>query len=156
MDEIDKIVDAFARQNELRDSWQAKLLRQARANRHYDKTAMVLISVLASSYDEMMLPLLRTIGLIEPPLPCLVTSGKIAKSGAIIATVMFEWGKENRVLYADEIDLRDDFRRLADRAMIHGSDRLEMFLAIRHWIVADYRLDPTMDPSDPDARRLLH
>jgi len=156
VDELSKILEAFRRQRELRDSWQAKLLRTARANRYYDKTAMVLLSVLATSYDEMMLPLLHIIGLVEPPLPCLVTSGKIAKSGAIFATVMFEHGKENRVLYEDEIELRDSFRRLADRAMVHGDERAEMFTAIRNWLVADYRLNPTMDPMDPDARRSLH
>jgi len=156
VDELDKLFEAFRRKDQLRDSWQAKLLRTARAARYYDKTAMVLISVLATNYDEMMLPLLHIIGLVEPPLPCLVTSGKIAKSGAIFATVMFEKRKENRVLYEDEIDLRDDFRRLADRAMVHGDDRIEMFTALRNWIVADFRLDPTMDPSDPDARRLVH
>ena len=79
MDELDKLFEAFRRKDQLRDSWQAKLLRTARAARYYDKTAMV-----------------------------------------------------------------------------HGDDRIEMFTALRNWIVADFRLDPTMDPSDPDARRLVH
>ena len=26
---------------------------------------------------------------------------------------------------------------------------------IRRWIVCDFRLDPTMDPADPDAKRLV-
>jgi hypothetical protein len=155
VDELSKIVDAFL-QKDLADRWQAKLLRSCRAARHYDKTAMVLISVLATNYDELMLPLLKGIGLYEPPLPCLITSGKIAKSGAVFATAMFEWGKKNVVLYKDEIELRDNFRRLADKAKLTDAERIEMFDAIRRWVVADFRLDPTMNPSDPDARCLVH
>jgi hypothetical protein len=68
---------------------------------------------------------------------------------------MFEWGTKTVVLYADELELRDEFRRLADQAKLADDERIEMFAAIRNWIIADYRLDPTMDPADPDARHLV-
>jgi hypothetical protein len=31
-----------------------------------------------------------------------------------------------------------------------------MFAAVKRWVVADRRLDPNMDPQDPDAKRLVH
>ena len=153
MDELSNILAAFKRSQELRDSWQGKLLAKART-----KDYMVALSVLATNYDEMMIPLLRAVhpGWIEPSLPCLCTSGRIAKSGAVFAQCMFEEGRKYVVLYKDELELRDNFRRLADQAQINDRERIEMFQAIRNWIKADYRLDPTMDSSDPDAKRLVH
>jgi hypothetical protein len=153
MDELARILDAFRRSQELRDSWQGKLLAIART-----KDYMVTLSILATNYDEMMIPLLRAVhpGWIEPSLPCLCTSGKIAKSGAVFAQCMFAEGKKHVVLYEDELELRDTFRRLADRAKLDDDERIEMFQAIRNWIIADYRLDPSMDPKDPDARHLVH
>ena len=152
MDELDRILEAFRRSQELRDSWQGKLLAIART-----KDYMVALSILATNYDELMIPLLRAVhpGWVEPSLPCLCSSAKIAKSGAVFATCMFEWGTKTVVLYQDELELRDEFRRLADQAKLADDERIEMFAAIRNWIIADFRLDPTMDPADPDARHLV-
>jgi hypothetical protein len=153
VDELSDILENFRRSQELRDSWQGKLLAKART-----KDYMVALSVIATNYDEMMIPLLRAVhpGWIEPSLPCLCSSGRVAKSGAIFAQCMFHQGRKYVVLYKDERELRDCFRRLADQAKLADDERIEMFQAIRNWIKADYRLDPTMDPHDPDARRLVH
>lgn len=59
-------------------------------------------------------------------------------------------------IYASEIALRDDFRHLADRLKLTDDERVEMFKAVQRWVVADRRLDPTFDPQDPDAKRLVH
>jgi hypothetical protein len=58
------------------------------------------------------------------------------------------------VLYRNEVALRNDFRQLADRLKLNDADRIELFAAVKNWVVADRRLDPTMDPKDPDAKRL--
>ena len=54
-----------------------------------------------------------------------------------------------------ELALRNDFRRLADKIKLSDADRVELFAAVKNWVVADRRLDPTMDPKDPDAKRLV-
>jgi hypothetical protein len=45
-------------------------------------------------------------------------------------------------------------RRLADRLKLSDQERLEFFTCVKRWLVADLRLDPTMDPMDPDAKHL--
>jgi hypothetical protein len=62
---------------------------------------------------------------------------------------------KNVGLYRNTLKLRDAFRRLADRLKLDDQERLEMFSALKRWVVCDYRLDPTMDPQDPDAKRLV-
>ena len=139
--------------DELRQGWRGRLLAKARG-----KTGAVLLSVITHQLEEYSIPLLKAVwpGFIEPSLPCLCSAGRIAKSGAIYATILSEMGRENRVLYKSEIEMRDDFRRLADRVKLTDNERILMFASLQNWIVADYRLDPTMDPLDPDARRLVH
>jgi len=154
VDGLSKTLDAFSRKQELRESWQGRLLRTAQG-----KTGAVLLSVLADSYDAIMLPLLKAVfpGFIEPALPCLCSSAKIGYTGAIFAEVMLEDGrKEKRLIYFSSQELQDDMRRLADRAKLTDVERLELFVAVKKWVVADFRLDPTFDPRDPDARRLVH
>ena len=62
--------------------------------------------------------------------------------------------EKEEVLYRSEMSLRNDFRRLADQLKLCDEDRVELFAAVQRWVVADRRLDPLMDPKDPDARRL--
>jgi len=140
---------------DMRGMWQVRALEAARG-----KLGMVLLSVLAHSYDDAMPVLLRVAfpGYIEPALPCLVTAARISKTGAVVADVVDRDGfKHLRTpLYPNEMMLRDEFRRLADRLKLNDADRVEMFKAVQRWVVADMRLDPTMDPKDPDAKRLVH
>lgn len=139
---------------DLRDMWQGRALAAARG-----KLGMVLLSVLAHNYDDAMPRLLRAVfpGYIEPALPCLVSAAKIAKNGVVMADMVDRWGqKHSRVpLYASELSLRDDFRKLADHLKFSDADRQDMFRAVQRWVVADTRLDPAMDPKDPDAKRLV-
>jgi hypothetical protein len=52
--------------------------------------------------------------------------------------------------------MQNDFRRLADRLKLSDADRIEMFKCVQRWVVADRRLDPSFDPRDPDAKRLVN
>jgi hypothetical protein len=140
---------------DLRGSWQVRALAEARGH-----TGMVLMSVLAHTYDEAMAVILPLAvpGFTEPSLPCLVSAAKVAKSGAVIADVIDRMGRrvKDAVVYRTETALRDDFRRLADRLKLNDPDRVELFKCVQRWVVADRRLDPTFDPQDPDAKRLIH
>lgn len=136
-------------------TWQARTLSAARG-----QTRAVLLSVLAHSYDEQMLPLLQTVypGFTSITAPFLCSAARVAKSGAIVADMIGRDGRKHKrhVLYRNELDLRDDFRRLADGIKLNDQDREQLFIAVQKWVVADLRLDPTMDPQDPDAKRLLN
>lgn len=151
--ELEKLVDF-----DLRGSWQARALAEAKG-----QTEMVLISVIEHRYGELVLmALLELVGRLcgpgDPPLPCLASIGKIAKTGAVAGTVIDKAHRviKDAVIYPSEIALRDDFRRLADRLKLSDIDRVELFKCVQRWCPADSRLDPTFDPQDPDAKRLLH
>ena len=137
---------------DLMATWQARTLQAATG-----KTGAVLLSVLAHCYDEQLLTLLKAVypGFTSIAAPFLCSAGRIAKSGAIVADLIGPDGRthKNRVFYRSELELRDDFRKLADRIQLNDSDREQLFIAVRKWVVADRRLDPTMDPKDPDAKR---
>lgn len=141
---------------DLRDTWQGRTLKLATG-----KTGAVLLSVLAHSYDEHMPILLRVIfpGFKSITAPFLTSCGRVMKNGAVVADVFRALGKQGMVekktvLYRNEIALRDDFRKLADRAQLSDEERVELFGAVKRWLVSDYRIDPLMDPQDPDAKRL--
>lgn len=142
---------------DLRGSWQAKVLINSTGT-----TFAVVMSVLAHNFCEAMTTLLRVVipawdG--TPIGPYLTTAGKVAKNGTIVADVVFPKSgriEKDAVLYLSEIHLRDDMRRLADKLKLVDEDRAAFFTAIRNWLVADRRLDPNLDPRDPDAKRLVH
>jgi hypothetical protein len=78
------------------------------------------------------------------------------RSGQIVADVVTTDGQivKDAKVFDSEIQMRDAFRRLADRMKLSDSDRVEMFKCVQRWVVADRRLDPNFDPKDPDAKRL--
>jgi hypothetical protein len=139
---------------DLRQTWQARTLLAAKG-----KTAAVLLSVLAHNYDDALLPLLQVVfpGFTSITAPFFSTAGKVAKSGHIVADMVTRTGRVQKdfPIYRDEIEMRDDFRRLADGLKLPDVDRVELFAALQRWVVADRRLDPAMDPKDPDAKRLV-
>jgi hypothetical protein len=127
---------------DLRATWQARVLLAAQ-----EKTdgviGAVTLSVLAHNFDDAMLPLLQLLFPGFDP-----SSRHFARpqgrSGAVVARRAH--GQDLAELYSDEIAL--DFRRLADDLKLRSRRTV--------WVVADRRLDPTMDPQDPDAKRLVH
>ena len=142
---------------DLRASWQVRALGEATFT-----TYAVVMSVLAHSFPEA-LPVVLHLLIPDwdgtPPGPYLITCGKIDRTGAIVADVHDPRTgviTKDAVLYESEIALRDDMRRLADALKLADRDRIEFFTAIKNWVVADRRLDPTFDPKDPDAKRLVH
>ncbi len=149
-------IDPHARlEFDIRDTWQARCLAGAQG-----RTAMVLLSVRAHNYDEAMLPLLQVVfpGFTSITAPFLCTAGRVAKSGHVTADMVEKSSciVKNHALYRNETILRNDFRKLADRLKLADHERRELFTCVQRWVVADRRLDPTMDPKDPDAKRLVH
>lgn len=141
---------------DLAETWQARAL----VHTQRQHIGAVLLSVLAHNYDDAMPVLLRVafpgFQSIKPPFLC--SAAKVAKSGHIVAGVINTDGSitKQRAIYRSEGCLRDDFRRLADRLKLSDRERNEMFGCVRRWVVADTRLDPTFDPQDPDAKRIVN
>jgi hypothetical protein len=140
---------------DIRDTWQAKVLQAASGH-----TGAVALSVLAHNFDDALLPLLQIVfpGFTSIAAPFYCSAGKVNKSGAIVADVVKADGSivKDVAVYRNETEMRDTFRRLADRLKLNDADRVELFGAVKRWVVADRRLDPAMDPKDPDAKRLLN
>lgn len=138
---------------DLLDTWQARVLRAAEG-----KLGAVVLSVLAHNYDEQMPVLLRVVypGFTSIAAPFLYTAGRVAKTGQIVAGVITRDGGKipNGLLFNSESAMEGAFRRLADKARLDDDERVQLFVALKKWVVADHRLDPTMDPKDPDAKRL--
>jgi hypothetical protein len=139
---------------DLRASWQGRALTEIRG-----PARAVLLSVLAHTLDTALPTLCAVVfpdfdGSIEPPY--LTSAAKIDKSGAVVADVCDRDGviHKDQVIFLNELQMRDAFRRFADRLKLNDEDRIEMFKYAQAWVVADRRLDPTMDPKDPDAKRL--
>jgi hypothetical protein len=138
---------------DIKDTWQARCLVAAR-----DWQKPIVLSILAHNFEDALLTLCAVIyphfdGFL--PAPYLTSAARIDKAGMVVAKVMGCDGYEKEeVLYRNEVALRNDFRLLADRLKLNDADRVELFAAVKRWVVADRRLDPTMDPRDPDAKRL--
>lgn len=139
---------------DVRDTWQGRCVAAATG-----QTSAVLMSVLCHNYEEAAVALYHLIfpGFTHVPAPYLESAGRIAKNGSVIARVRGRDGKLRwKAIYSSEIALRDNFRQLADSLKLSDADRTELFGAVKRWVVADRRLDPTMDPKDPDAKRLVN
>lgn len=154
--------------DELRGMWQTRLLAEAievngaRARPRH-KLGMCVVSILSQNFDDAMPIMLALYGVRTPPAgglvsPVLVSAAKIAKTGQVMADIIGRDGRryKNQVLFKSETELQSAFRRLADRLKFGDADRVEMFAAIKRWVVCDYRLDPTMNSADPDAKRLVN
>lgn len=139
---------------DLRASWQARVLASAGGH-----LGAVVLSVLAHSYDEAMPTLLRVVfpGFTSIAAPFYCTAGKVDKAGRVVADVVTKSGEivKDAKVYDSELQMRDEFRRLADRLKLNDADRTELFKCAQRWVVADRRLDPNFDPKDPDAKRLV-
>lgn len=137
---------------QLRESWQGRVLAGARGH-----TQAVVLSVLAHTFEGAVLTLCEVVfpG-FEGLRSGLVTAGRIDKAGRIVADVAERDGtiSKNQVIYQTDIAYRDEMRHLSDRLKLSDQDRAEFFTCVKRWLVADLRLDPAMDPMDPDAKHL--
>jgi len=122
------------------------------------KTGAVLLSVISHNYDDGLQAAVYTGAVKLVAGPHLSSAARVQKNGAITADIERMDGRIDKqaVLYRNEIEMRDDFRRLADRLKLGDSDREQMFIALQNWVVADRRLDPAMDPKDPEAKHLVN
>lgn len=141
---------------ELRLSWQGRAL--AVAEIEAPKLCRVLMSLFADNYDETMPFLLHAVfgtSAIEAPFFC--SSPKIDKAGRVVADVVHKGGGRQKgyVVFDNEDQMQGVFRRMADKMRLSDAERIDLFIAVRHWVKADMRLDPTMDRRDPDAKRLV-
>jgi hypothetical protein len=143
------------RADELREMWPARLLHATR----YEPIGMVVLSMLSHSFDDAMPVLLECVfpGFRSITTPFICSHAKIDKRGQVIADVV--WGDwqpptKNEVIFRDLPHLRATLRKLGDKLKFNDTDRVQMFDCARKWVAADLRLDPEMDPADPDARRL--
>jgi hypothetical protein len=142
---------------DLRATWQARALAGTTG-----KLNAVVMSVLAHNYDEQM-PVLMAIvypgfvpGRAELNDAIYCSAARIDKAGRVVADMVNRYGvkTKNSEVFSNEIQMRGVFRKLADMMKLSDRDRIEMFHAAQNWVVADRRLDPTMNPKDPDAKRL--
>lgn len=138
---------------DLRASWQARVIAGTGGHE-----AAVVLSMLAHSYDDAMPTLLRLVfpGFTSIVAPFYCSAAKLDKAGRVVADVVTKTGQivKDAKVFDTEIQMRDVFRRLADRLKLNDQDRIELFKCAQRWVVADRRLDPNFDPKDPDARRL--
>lgn len=158
---------------DLSDTWQARALRDPRCGFRLvngglfalEPLGAVLLSVFAQQWDEALFALLLAVfpGFRTLMPPFLVEAGKINKYGIVTAKAFMAWGPsvepaakfQQLVLFENEKHMEYHFRRLADRLKLSDADRWQLFSALKFWIVQDRRLDPAMDPADPDAKRLV-
>jgi hypothetical protein len=165
---VDTAPDLITRHvQDLAETWQSKVLRETchiagigiLASK--DKLGSVLLSVFAHNLDAGPLAiLLKAVfpGFYSIGLPFICSAAKIDKAGRIVADVVMrdnEKPRKNQVLFNSAQHFESTFRRLADNLKLSDQDRLKLFVAACNWVVADRRLDPAMDPRDPDARRLV-
>lgn len=142
--------------DQLRETWQARALRATR----YEPIGMVILSMLAHSFDEAMPVLLRVLypGFESIRTPFICSHGKINKRGQIIADVVWEdWCPPTKdwVIFENTQHLQSRMRKVADKLKLKDDDRVQFFTMAKRWVTADMRLDPNMDPRDPDARCLI-
>jgi hypothetical protein len=146
---------------DLRATWQARVLAGAR-----DRMMIVVTSILAHSFDDAMWTLFN---LAQPHCwdmnkqslrcPFLTSIGKINRQGRIVAKVkLHDDGllPSDGIMFANTRDFERELRKLADSVRLSDRERLEFFVVARKWVGSDMRLDPTMNPADPDAKRLVN
>jgi hypothetical protein len=143
---------------DLSGSWQVRALREAKG-----QTITALESVLERTYEHILLIMIEAAfpfraRPIEPSLPCVASAVKVDKTGAVVGDIIDRDHRVTKdvVIYRSEVEMQNDFRRLADRLKLSDADRIEMFKCVQRWVVADRRLDPSFDPRDPDAKRLVN
>ena len=148
-------------------SWQARTLAKAAERvdlQHVQARNLfgaILLSMLAHRFDDdqEFLVLMHCVfpffvG-ITGPIVCSI--GSINKSSCVVADT-FDAGKTYRkvVLFLSVKQFEGTCRKFCDKMRFSDQERIEFFAMVKSWLAADERLDPSMDPDDPDAKRLVH
>lgn len=157
-------LDVRRHAQDLRETWQARALAATLRQEEYaapvDKLGMCMLSLMAHNYDDALPVLLRVINpyFVSIGAPFLCSAAKIAKTGHVMADMIGREGRKfrNQALFRSTRAMEREFRIFADKLKFTDSERIELFAAVRRWVVCDFRLDPNMDPADPDAKRLVN
>lgn len=165
MPDANPIIDLGFRRHrqDLEGSWQCRLLRKTLRSengtvRPRDLMGAAILSIVSHNYDEALPVLLRVAFAdftgIGAPFFC--SAARIAKTGDVMVDMISRDGQrvKNQGIFTSGRKLQSAFRRLADEMALNDKDRVELFDALKRWVVCDYRLDPTMNSADPDAKRL--
>jgi hypothetical protein len=134
---------------ELRASWQARVILGLPES--YERK--ILESVISHGWDDAFVALLLACD-TWVYLPHLISAGRISRGGKVFVRWMNEHGSIETKSFGSLDWLETAMRKVADRVRLSDVERMAMFVAIARWLVADFRLDPEMDPADPDARHL--
>jgi hypothetical protein len=140
-------LDSQRHAQDLRDTWQARVLAEDRG-----KAIHMMMAVLFHSYKPAMQILLRVVfpkapiarnGWTEISLPFLYGPAKIDKYGRVLCGLVDKLGhnRGQSVIYETEGEMLKDVRDLADRLKLTDDDRVQMVGAVKQWIVADRRID---------------
>lgn len=164
MDEVSSLIHQPAAA--VRERWEARAVRMATlfstdmaaGARPRDKTGMCVLSIIAHKLSlEDMQFLLRACGFRGTTTPMLSSAAKIARTGHIMANMVGSDRHEylNQALFKNSRQMETAMRNFADLLRLDDDERVEFFDAVKAWVVCDFRLDPTMNPADPDARRMV-
>jgi hypothetical protein len=149
----------------VRERWEARAIRMATlfstdiaaGAKPRDKTGMCVLSIIAHrlSIEDLQFAL-RVCGFRGTTTPMLSSAAKIAKTGHVMANMVASDRHEyvNQALFRDTRQMETAMRNFADLLRLTDAERVEFFEAVKAWVVCDYRIDPNMDPTDPDAKRL--
>lgn len=156
MDAATEFLAGKRHRNDILGTWQSTMLRHTRQS---PTTHAIVLSILAHTFDaEVMMVLLRVtfpgFMVIEPPFIC--SPAKVNKRGQVVADYVRrdENIQKDAVIFRSLDEMKGRMRHLADCMKLTDHERIEFFTVAKRWVVADHRLDPNMNPADPDARRL--
>jgi len=123
---------------DLRDTWQARVLAEAKG-----KQAAVVLIVLCMSYSAAIKTLLRVVfDIRDIQRPFFASGAEIQLSGKLVCDLVEKSGITHPVVVYDSTDeLNRDMRDLADKLKLSDTERLEFTAAIQRWVVADHRVN---------------
>ena len=135
----DKI--AFQHEQDLRGMWQSRVLVASDG-----ATRAVLLSMLAHSYRDAMLTLLKVTfpGITGLTLPIICSCAKVQRNGMVTVDVRDTDNalRKDVPMFQSIDNLQAIFRVLADRLKLIDTERVEMFGMVQRWIVCDFRKGP--------------
>ena len=132
---------------ELRDTWQARLLAEAEG-----REFAVALAVICLEWPTALPTLMRTVfpGFVDITRPFFAGYARTQIDGSVWCGLIdrdYEW-RYIRV-YTSEHDYVTAFRVIADKLKLNDDDRTMMFKVLRNWITSDMRIDEY-------GRRKLH
>lgn len=133
-----KPLDLHRHAQDLRDTWQARCLAEAKG-----KTAAVVLIILCMSYTTAIKTLLRVVfDIRDIPRPFFASGAEVQLSGKLVCDIVERSGLTHPVVVYESLDdLNREMRDLAERLKLSDAERLEFTAAIKRWVVADHRVD---------------